>query len=173
MAIVTERQCKECGGITSNLMFCSRSCSATNSNRANPKRKKTFAVRIRPCMYCGTELLRDERLERVFCGSQCRWSLQQQELKAAWLEGLVTPLSICSFIRPNLRAVYGDICWGCGFDKQHPDGSGVPLQLDHVDGNRRNNHIDNLKLLCGACHSLTPTWGGRNTAAQRSLLPVV
>ena len=42
------------------------------------------------------------------------------------------------------------------------EGSPVPLELDHVDGDRRNNRLDNLRLLCPNCHALTPTYRGRN-----------
>jgi hypothetical protein len=32
----------------------------------------------------------------------------------------------------------------------------LPLELHHVDGNRFNNEIYNLQILCPNCHSLTP-----------------
>jgi hypothetical protein len=38
----------------------------------------------------------------------------------------------------------------------------IPLEVDHVDGDRRNNALDNLRLLCPNCHALTPTYRGRN-----------
>lgn len=38
----------------------------------------------------------------------------------------------------------------------------IPLQLDHIDGNHKNNKLENLRMLCGNCHTLTPTWKGRN-----------
>lgn len=41
-------------------------------------------------------------------------------------------------------------------------GSPIPLELEHIDGNNRNNVKPNLKLLCCNCHALTPTWRGRN-----------
>lgn len=38
----------------------------------------------------------------------------------------------------------------------------IPLQLDHVDGDRTNNELRNLRLLCPNCHALTDTYCGRN-----------
>lgn len=38
----------------------------------------------------------------------------------------------------------------------------ISLELDHIDGNNHNNELSNLRLLCPNCHSLTPTWRGRN-----------
>ena len=34
----------------------------------------------------------------------------------------------------------------------------VPLQLDHKDGNKDNNNLKNLRLLCPNCHALTPQY---------------
>ena len=38
----------------------------------------------------------------------------------------------------------------------------IPLELEHIDGDNRNNIKSNLKLLCCNCHALTSTWRGRN-----------
>jgi 5-methylcytosine-specific restriction endonuclease McrA len=38
----------------------------------------------------------------------------------------------------------------------------IPLELDHIDGSHQNNTLDNLRLLCPNCHSLTPTFRGKN-----------
>jgi hypothetical protein len=40
-------------------------------------------------------------------------------------------------------------------------GEPLPLEVDHVDGNWRNNRIENLRLLCPNCHSTTDSYRGR------------
>jgi hypothetical protein len=48
----------------------------------------------------------------------------------------------------------------------------IPLELDHVNGNRSDNQLLNLRLLCPNCHALTPTYRGKNIAARlSSVLP--
>ncbi len=37
----------------------------------------------------------------------------------------------------------------------------IPLEIHHVDGDRTNNKLDNLLLLCCNCHSQTDNWRGK------------
>lgn len=48
----------------------------------------------------------------------------------------------------------------CNLSEWH--GSPIPLQLHHIDGNKLNNKIENIMLLCPNCHSLTDNWCGKN-----------
>lgn len=41
-------------------------------------------------------------------------------------------------------------------------GETLSLHLDHIDGDNTNNELSNLRLLCPNCHSLTPTYCGKN-----------
>ncbi len=52
-------------------------------------------------------------------------------------------------------------CERCGWAERSPDGY-LPLELDHMNGNRRDNRLENLQILCPNCHSLQPTHRGRN-----------
>lgn len=47
------------------------------------------------------------------------------------------------------------------------NGSPLTLQLDHVDGNNKNNLLENLQWLCPNCHSQTKTFAGKNIARER------
>ena len=41
-------------------------------------------------------------------------------------------------------------------------GQKIALELDHINGNNRDNRIENLRILCPNCHAMTDTWRGRN-----------
>lgn len=49
-------------------------------------------------------------------------------------------------------------CEECGISKWL--GKEIVLQLHHKDGNNKNNSLENLKLLCPNCHSLTENFCG-------------
>ncbi len=52
-------------------------------------------------------------------------------------------------------------CELCGWAERSPDGR-IPVELDHINGDRYDNRIENLRILCPNCHSLQPTHRGKN-----------
>jgi len=57
-------------------------------------------------------------------------------------------------------------CESCGLTSWQ--GKDIPLTLHHVNGDRHDNQLENLQILCANCHSQTDTWAGRNPAKRAS-----
>ncbi|MFI5275385.1 MAG: HNH endonuclease signature motif containing protein [Candidatus Saccharimonadales bacterium] len=53
------------------------------------------------------------------------------------------------------------LCEMCGWAQQAQDGR-IPVELDHINGDRYDNRLENLRILCPNCHSLQPTHRGKN-----------
>ena len=51
-------------------------------------------------------------------------------------------------------------CENCGITEWN--GQPTPIELDHIDGNRYNNTLQNLRILCPNCHAQTETYRGKN-----------
>lgn len=68
-----------------------------------------------------------------------------------------------------------DRCEICGWDKKSsPDDKTTPCELHHINGNSFDHSLENLKMLCPNCHSLTKNYrfrrGKTNESQGRKLL---
>lgn len=63
--------------------------------------------------------------------------------------------------KEKLKEIIGYKCNKCGLENEW-QGKTIVLQLDHINGDNKDNRIENLRFLCPNCHSQTPTYCGRN-----------
>lgn len=52
-------------------------------------------------------------------------------------------------------------CYVCGLSDEWM-GKPISLELEHINGDKFDNRIENLTILCPNCHSQTPSFRGRN-----------
>jgi len=46
----------------------------------------------------------------------------------------------------------------------------IPLELHHINGNRFDNRIENIQLLCPNCHALTENYRAKNMSARQEIV---
>lgn len=87
--------------------------------------------------------------------------------KAGEESGMRGKTNISAHIRRYLFEKYQSKCCECGWGMVNPSTGKTPLEVEHIDGNHKNNNEGNLKLLCPNCHSLTPTFKSLNRGNGR------
>lgn len=62
------------------------------------------------------------------------------------------------------EGIFSHQCASCGLTEWK--GQPIPLELDHINGDNKNNNLSNLRVLCPNCHAQTSTYRGRNIKSQ-------
>lgn len=127
---------------------------------------KNTSKRLKPCEYCG-KLTTNAK----FCSKECQWKYFHKGWTKDWKSGLKTGIkgeySISVPLRKYLFDKYQNKCARCGWGEVNPHTGRIPLEVEHIDGDFKNNSEENLILLCPNCHSLTSTYKGANRGRGR------
>ncbi len=62
-------------------------------------------------------------------------------------------------IKSRVFKLRGRICEICKWSEKNPFYDEIPVEIHHIDGNKKNNKDTNLVVLCPNCHSLTNHYG--------------
>lgn len=152
--------------ISDDRKFCSQSCSASSNNKLRKKefynenkRKKYKSEKNNKCLNCN-KIVRNK-----FCNSTCQ-SDYRKKIVFEKIESGDTTLYFRNY-KNYLINKFGEKCMECGWNKVNPFSGKIPIELEHIDGNSENNNLENLKLLCPSCHSLTSTYKTLNKGNGR------
>ncbi len=90
---------------------------------------------------CGRLVVRPRKwpLEKVLSDSKSRYTVKRRLLAAGLLK---------------------NICEQCGLTRWRR--KPLTIQIDHRNGKRDDNRLENLRMLCPNCHSQTETYAARN-----------
>ena len=114
------------------------------------------------CLNCGKEIKNNNK----YCSNLCQKEFQYKEYIHRWKNGnengLKGQYQISNHIKTYLFGKYNNKCARCGWGEKNNFTNKIPLEVEHIDGNYKNNQEENLILLCPNCHSLTSTYKGAN-----------
>lgn len=120
------------------------------------------------CICCGGELL---PRQKKYCSHTCQQEYQYRDYIEKWKRGEVDgcrgKYQTSLHLKRYLFDKYDNSCCECGWGEINPYTGNIPLEIEHIDGDHKNNKEENLKLLCPNCHSLTPTYKGANIGNGR------
>jgi len=152
---MNKNYCVNCNSeLKTGKKFCSQSCSASYNNKLRDKKiKKT-------CLNCGKET-KNIKYCCYDCGSE-------HQIKKSFnkIENGDLSLGYRQYKRYLINK-HGEKCMECSWAQTNTHTGKIPIELEHVDGNSNNNHLNNLKLLCPNCHSLTSTYKALNIGNGR------
>lgn len=123
------------------------------------------------CKNCGVVHNSSRASFHIYCSVKCQKEFEYNKNILGWLEGSVNPLNTNGVLKPFVRRYffrkYNYRCCVCGWGEMNDHTKTIPLEVDHIDGNYKNNELSNLRLLCPNCHSLTPTYKSSNKGKGR------
>lgn len=102
-----------------------------------------------PCSVCGTAVhrmpsrIKGNKTGFFFCGPACQDSDEARRL--GYRAGAARTTGAASYRDRALRLL-GPVCCVCGY-------AGICVEVDHIDGDRTNNEIENLQVLCPTHHT--------------------
>lgn len=118
------------------------------------------------CLNCQTKFRHSSGTHNKFCSNLCQHAYTRQCRIEKWLAtGSFVAVNVPGWVKAYLIETRPKGCEVCSTEMWN--GQKLPLECDHKDGNPTNNHIDNLRLICPNCHSLTPSFKGKNRGKGR------
>lgn len=161
-----ERKCRECKGPISGdkrKIYCGRSCAGTANNRGTVRNGTAWPK----CLGCEKKA-NPGNGRRGYCTASCRQADEEKRWIAGELDGC-WKYTHAAYVQRYLERRSNLVCEipGCGESRTRPNGKHI-LQVDHIDGNWRNNRPENLRLICPTCHALTETYGAANKGKGRT-----
>lgn len=128
--------------------YCSRGCANSRVRNEDVKQK------IREGVLKADYLTNDEWKQKVSIANKS----EEKKLKSkqTFREKRNYDTAHIFSIKKWIKEERGNKCEECGVEEWN--GKKLTMEIDHIDGNKNNNNLDNLKVLCPNCHSQTPTW---------------
>lgn len=114
------------------------------------------------CLNCNKEIKNRNKYCSIKCQKEYEYNTYIDKWKKGQINGMRGTYQISMHVRTYLLKKYNNRCARCGWGEVNRYTGTIPLEIEHIDGNYRNNNENNLIVLCPNCHSLTSTYKGAN-----------
>jgi hypothetical protein len=143
MKCSNEKCNKEHDGSFGSGKYCSKSC-ANSRVRTDEVKKKISEGVIKSDFWKNVDYSFNSNLDKI------------TKNKETWKTKRNFETAHIFSIKKWLKEEKNNTCEKCGICEWN--GKNLPMEVDHIDGNTKNNDLSNLRVLCPNCHSQTPTW---------------
>ena len=161
--------------IRQKSIYCSRSCSASVSNRKRyiNREKKIFyemndLIKEKVCLNC--KIIMKDKRGKKYCSSFCSTEYRKKIYLIKWIEEGKLPIrdggKPNKAIREYILKEQGGKCAIC-FMNEIWNNKPILFIIDHINGNSSNSSKENLRLICPNCDSQTDTFKGKNKGNGR------
>lgn len=116
------------------------------------------------CMCCGVTFVKKRNQFNIYCSNKCQKQYESQQRINEWL--LTGKPAAKAAMKAFLFEEQGGKCAQCGIPNVW-NGKPLVFDLEHKDGNSKNDVRENLELICPNCHSQTDTYKGKNRGNGR------
>ncbi len=131
---------------------------STNPKLPLPRQQQQISLQ---CLNCESNY--EGYKGRKFCSLKCQFEYKHK-LKVKDIEN--NELVGKRVLKKYLIAILGYKCQNsnCGWDWSKPS----TVEIEHLDGNPKNNKLYNVTLLCPNCHSQTDTYKSKNSKKYKN-----
>ena len=149
------------------ILGCSKGTISYHCGEGQKQKIKDRKIRLKSGIYIPKKETKKNPYNILFnhlSGSERMRAVCNHKILESKFEDLI------SFERKRKRVILEQSgkCNGCGLSNWQ--NLPIILEIDHIDGNNKNNVRENLEGLCPNCHSITDTWRGRNRRDKLNLI---
>jgi len=136
-------------------VYCNSSCAAQYNNA-----HRVYEIKNKNCLFCNKPLKAPSNWQlkqKKFCDKSCQDGLKLKIQRQSIENGEKIHYRQ---IKKYLLSQTGNRCNMCGLENwlNKP----ILLICDHIDGDRNNSVLSNMRLICSNCDATLPTYKKRN-----------